>query len=260
MRRLAISRFVADALLPELLPSHSPGRRAFKNILLLLVFVGTGCLNHVNSFFCIYFMNAEKAGSYALYEAGRAILVAGLSLGLVAGLGYGLWGLVVPSLAIQAVLLGVFLVRFGLVRPGIDLGMLKEMFLYGWPLGAMIFAGIITTNVDRLMLGKMLPEDKAMGVLGVYGRAQGLAIVLFLFMTTVQNVYAPRWNKILFQIEGQGPRSLAALFTEYVCLVIVPAAMLALFCQEIVRVMTPPAYHGMTPLVISPCSASSVSR
>jgi len=211
---------------------------------LLLMAFAAGCLNHVNSFFFSFYKNAERAVPYVVFTVARVLVSIGLSLGLVIG-GHGIWGIVIGQLVAQGLVLIAFVARIGLLKMSFDLAIFKECFHYAWPLMARVLIGLIPITVDKFMLGKM----RSMGELGVYGRAQALAFFLFTLMTTVQNVYAPKWSQRLFKLEGSD-RSLGSLFTEYVCIIIVPAVLLGLFAREVVIVMMPPEYHGAVPVVM----------
>lgn len=213
---------------------------------LLLIILATGFLNHLNSFFFAFFRNSEAAGSFVACDAAMLGVTTALGLVLVAAGGYGIWGIVLGSLVGRGLLFTVFFFRFGLHRLQVDGGMLKECLAYGWPLMAHVLPGLLNNVASKFMVGAIV----SLGALGVYGRADGIAAMVFMIMTTVQHVYAPRWNKVLFGLEAGGARALAALFTDYVSLVIVPACGLVLFGWEAIRLLMPEPYHGAVPLVI----------
>ena len=76
-----------------------------------------------------------------------------------------------------------------------------------------VLLGILNSTRDKYMIGVMVSIE----VLGVYGRAYLIAFVVFGLMTSVHNSYLPKWNKLLFGLEGSGP-GLEPLFTDFVCI------------------------------------------
>ena len=212
--------------------------------LLLIVFANMA-LNHVNGLLFQYFKNAEKAGLFSLFELTRLVLNTVVALTLVLGFDMGIRGLALGGLIAQGIVLVAMVSRFRLsdLRP--DLHILRECLAFGWPLMAKVVVNLVNISIDRQMIGKL----KSMTDVGLYDRAVVIAIVVFTFMTTVQNVYGPRWNKRIFNLPDADRRSLGSLFTEYACLIVVPAVLLVLFCQEAVTILMPESYRNAVPLI-----------
>lgn len=213
--------------------------------LLLIVFASLG-LNHVNGILFQYFKDAERAGASSIFELTRLVLNTGCSLLLVAGFNMGITGLALGGLTSQFIVMLAMVSRFRLADLRPDMRILGTCLAFGWPLMAKVAVNLLNICIDRQMIGKL----KSMTDVGLYDRAQAISILVFVFMTTVQNVYGPRWNKRIFQLPDADERSLASLFTEYVCLIVVPAAALVAFCQEAVHILMPPTYRNAVPLII----------
>jgi O-antigen/teichoic acid export membrane protein len=213
---------------------------------LMVLALASGFLNHLSTFFFRFFRNDEQALAYVKYDLVTLGVMTALSLYLVVVQGCGIWGLVLGPLVSRAVVLGLFFVRFRIVPLRIDWSILKECWLYGWPLMARVFTGVINTTVSKFMVGAMV----SMAALGIFGRAQAVADAVWLLMTTVQNVYSPKWSRVLFGIDKGGAAALSALFVDYVAIIIGPAVLLVLFSGEIIGVLLPEPYRPAIPLII----------
>lgn len=213
---------------------------------LLVIIMATGILSHLNSFFQTYFRNSEQAGPCIAYDLVGLGLSMGVSLVLVIAYQYGIWGLVVGGLAGRAVVFSLYLSRFGTTALRIDWAILKENLAYGWPLMTKVLSGVINITVDKFLVGTLV----SLAALGVYGRAQAIAVAVFMMMTTVQNVYSPKWSRVLFGIDPGAAKALGMLFTDYVAIIIGPPLLFVLFSSEIVGVLLPEPYRPAIPLII----------
>lgn len=93
------------------------------------------------------------------------------------GAGYYL----VSNLVASAVMLPLLLPFTDRVRPRIDRAMAKKLLLYSLPLLVSGIAGTANEFLDRQMIKYLLPDDIAMGRLGIYGAAVKLSVIMVLF-------------------------------------------------------------------------------
>ncbi|MBE3038398.1 MAG: oligosaccharide flippase family protein, partial [Chloroflexi bacterium] len=211
----------------------------------LIAVLASGFLNHVIGFFFAYLRCSESASSYVKYDLSLLVITTAISLALVLD-HRGIWGLVLGALVARVLVFVLFAARYRLLRPRLDLPILKECLLYGWPLMAHVLTSILNLSVDKYMVGTMV----SLASVGVYGRAQTIAGAVWLLMMAVLNVYTPKWNRMIFGIDPGGPRGLMALFLDYMAIIIVPPIILVLFSREIVGILLPELYHDAIPMVI----------
>lgn len=68
------------------------------------------------------------------------------------------------------------------VRLRVDFTMLGEMLTYGWPVLIANLSYIINENLDKLLLGKLLPQNVSVHEVGIYGACAKISIFLSIFI------------------------------------------------------------------------------
>jgi O-antigen/teichoic acid export membrane protein len=68
------------------------------------------------------------------------------------------------------------------LRPKFDKGMIGEMFRYSWPVLVANFSFILNENLDKLLLGKLLPADISSDQVGIYTACAKISIFLSIFI------------------------------------------------------------------------------
>jgi O-antigen/teichoic acid export membrane protein len=68
------------------------------------------------------------------------------------------------------------------LRPKFDKGMIGEMFKYSWPVLVANFSFILNENLDKLLLGKLLPPDISSDQVGIYTACAKISIFLSIFI------------------------------------------------------------------------------
>lgn len=68
------------------------------------------------------------------------------------------------------------------IRFDIDGKMLKEMYAYSWPVLVANLSFIINENLDKLLLGKLLPQNISVHDVGVYGACAKISLFLSIFV------------------------------------------------------------------------------
>ncbi len=214
--------------------------------LLSLVFLN-GSLTHLNALCFAYLKNSQQPREYVRLEVLRSLVFHAAALVAIVRYDLGIWGYIGGLTLSQTCTFVTFVLRH---RPwrfcGINPSILKECFSFGWPLMFKAAAGLASRGLNRYLLAALV----SLSALGIFSKAHVLALYVFSLMTTVQNVYAPLWNKRLFGYKDAPAQSMGALFSEFCIITTYPAACLMLFSHEIVSSVTAAAYHGAVPLVV----------
>ncbi len=95
--------------------------------------------------------------------------------------GFGARYVFVANLAASAVTLVMLLPAMGGMTPRVSRKVLKPILLYSMPLLISGIAGTANEFIDRQMIKYLMPDDLAMGALGVYGAVVKIGVVLLLF-------------------------------------------------------------------------------
>ncbi len=68
------------------------------------------------------------------------------------------------------------------LRPNFDGPMFREMLTYSWPVLVANLSFVINENLDKLLLGKFLPEAVSSDQVGIYGACAKIAVFLNIFV------------------------------------------------------------------------------
>ncbi|MDL5049892.1 oligosaccharide flippase family protein [Oscillatoria amoena NRMC-F 0135] len=74
---------------------------------------------------------------------------------------------------------------------GFDTELWKRMIIYALPLLFVGFAGMINETLDRILLTKLLPEDRADYESGIYGACYKLSILMTIFIQAYRMAAEP---------------------------------------------------------------------
>jgi O-antigen/teichoic acid export membrane protein len=88
----------------------------------------------------------------------------------------------ISNLAASLVTLVLVIPGLSLKRSLLDKRLIKTMFTYALPLVVVGFAGMINELIDRILLQRLLPEDRADFETGVYGAFYRLSIIITIFI------------------------------------------------------------------------------
>lgn len=185
-----------------------------------------------------------RAGRHAGVEIGRAVLQAGLGVGLVAAAGWGLAGVLAAG-ALAAVLAAAWLLRAMLAEVGLRLAPRAwgRMLAYGLPLTAGGLCAFALGTADRWILAGAVPAE----ALGQYALAAKLALVAAFLTQPFELWWYPRRLGLL-AAPGGAMRSARAVGAG-AALVLLAAGLAAVAGPAVIRLATPPAYHGAAALV-----------
>jgi len=86
------------------------------------------------------------------------------------------------ALVSSAVTAVVLLPEFLKIRLKLDWTMLAEMFAYSWPVLVANISFIINENLDKILLGKMLPQNISVREVGIYAACAKISLFLSIFV------------------------------------------------------------------------------
>ena len=104
------------------------------------------------------------------------------------GIGYAFLSYLIASV----VTLALFLPDLGIKTIVFKLERLKEMLKYGWPILVLGLAGMVTFNIDKILIPELLSNGKdPMSELGIYTANGKLAILMTLFIQAFRYSFEP---------------------------------------------------------------------
>jgi len=200
----------------------------------------------LKGYYMTYLKNMEEAKAFAAYAIAERLLSAVLTLALVAGLGIGVLGLVIGQMMASLIVLGIVAVRFLREYPvGVDGGLLVDALKLGFPLVPRTLFGVIGNNVDKYLIGQVA----SLGGVGVYTVAQRIANIAFTYMTALQNVFGPQVYARMFSGDPEAGLTIGRYLTPFAYAATAVSFLIALFSEEIIFLIAPPAYQGAIPIV-----------
>ncbi len=86
----------------------------------------------------------------------------------------------------------ILLVPEMIVKLRLDRKLLKEMVWYSFPILIVGIGGMVTQNIDKILIPKLLPESQdPMSQLGIYGANFKLAVILNMFIQAFRYAFEP---------------------------------------------------------------------
>jgi len=214
--------------------------------LLFFVFCSTVVMSF-KQYYLIYFKNMEEAKEFSVYSIDETILGVVFSLILVAYFRTGVVGMAWGQLAASIIILAVLMVRFVKILPvSLKWDVLLDSLKISYPLTPRIFLGVISTQLNKYILGVL----NSMGGVGIFSIGQKIANVVFIYMTAIQNVFNPQVYKKMFLGSRDAGREIGTYLTPFIYFSVIISLLIALFSEEIVRILTPPAYSQASIIVI----------
>ncbi len=200
----------------------------------------------LNQYYYTYFRNAGEARIYVTYTiAGNAVSLI-LSLLFVAWMRIGIIGLVYAQLLAAVFISAVLSRRLHVLYPlSFSLRILRESLKLSYPLTPRIFFGVIDTQINKYMVGLM----SSMGGAGIYRIGEQMAGLVFSYMTQLENVFIPQTYRKMFDHGDRGGDAIGRYLTPFAYLSILVALLIALFSQELIYILTTPAFFGAMDIV-----------
>ncbi len=220
------------------------GDVAYRNILVWCL-CSTAIVG-IKTYYLTYLRNTEQAAAFSAYTIAERLLAAVLTVGLVAWARAGIIGLVIGQLLASSLVLLVMVVRFlKPCPPGFDRALLADSLKLGLPLTPRILLGVVGNNFDKYLIGQV----SSLGGVGIYSIGQRVANIAFTYMTALQNVFGPQVYTRMFSGAPDAGTSIGRYLTPFAYVSTLLAFMVAIFSEEILRVLAPRTYLGAIPIV-----------
>ena len=84
-----------------------------------------------------------------------------------------------------------FIPELKMFRPTFDKTLLKSMLKYSWPLLALGIAGVLNLNADKIIYTWLVPGEKGIQELSVYGAAVKIASIMAMLIQAFRYAYEP---------------------------------------------------------------------
>lgn len=203
-------------------------------------------IKSILQYFYIFLRNAKKANLYALISILEALICVTLSIYFVYHhkgiLGYALG----QAMGVFSILLVLFLLSLFNNQVHFKLKLLRENLALSLPLTPRVFFGTINTQFDRFMIGKL---NSTAGV-GLYDIGQKIANLGFLFMTVLQQVFSPEVFSYYMNKPKEFSAHIGKYLTPFFYVSLLFCLLLGVFSQEIVLLLTTPAYYNAYPIIV----------
>jgi O-antigen/teichoic acid export membrane protein len=200
----------------------------------------------IKAYYLAYLKNTEQAAAFSAYTIAERLLAAVLTVGLVAGARTGIMGLVIGQLVASTLVLAVMAARFlRTCPPGFDRMLLADSLKLGAPLTPRILLGVIGNNFDKYLIGQVA----SLGGVGIYSIGQRIANIAFTYMTALQNVFGPQVYTRMFSGAPDAGASIGRYLTPFAYISTLLAFIVAIFSEEILRVLAPATFLGAIPIV-----------
>jgi O-antigen/teichoic acid export membrane protein len=203
-------------------------------------------IKSILQYFYIYLRNAKKANLYALISIAEALICVALSIYFVyyqkGVLGYVLG----QAIGVFSIFVLLFLWSLMNNQVHFKIKLLRQNLALSLPLTPRVFFGTINTQFDRFMLGKL---NSSLGV-GLYDIGQKIANLGFLFMTVLQQVFSPEVFSTYINKPKQFATHVGNFLVPFFYVSLLFCLLLGVFSQEIVILLTTPAYYDSYPIIV----------
>jgi len=186
-----------------------------------------------------------RSKHYALVSLINVTATAAFSVWLVYFLNFGLMGLFVAMVlsTLISTMLATWLLRSS-IRFEFSFAQLKEMLHFSSPL---VFSGVavwVSLCIDRVMINYFLTIEEV----GLFGMGYRLASVAGLFIVGFESALTP----LVYANYGKSetPRQLVLIFRIFILFALLLFLSITLFSKDILFLLTTPAYHEASELVI----------
>lgn len=207
------------------------------------------CANGIASFkwyYLTYLRNTAQAKSYVWFTIDETLLTTMFSLVLVAYVRVGIIGLFWGQFMAATIVLCLVAVRFArTLKPAFSRSLLIDSLRLSYPLTPRIFLSVVGNNFDKYAVGLLA----SVGSVGVYVIGQKVALLVFAYMTALENVFAPQVYDRMFKLGAEGGRAIGRYLTPFAYMSVGMAVLAALFSEEALTVLTPASYDGAVPVV-----------
>jgi O-antigen/teichoic acid export membrane protein len=95
----------------------------------------------------------------------------------------------------------------------------------------------------------MIGVMSTLGGVGVYRIGQQVASLAFSYMTQLEHVFIPGTYRRMFDLQEEGRESAGRYLTPFFYVSIAVAFLICLFSEEVITLLTPPAFHDAVDIV-----------
>jgi O-antigen/teichoic acid export membrane protein len=204
------------------------------------------CAMNLVIFYQLSLRNAGESIHYLSYTVATSLLNLLLSLYFVALARIGVIGLVYAPLIANGMIFSLLSRRyvkawsFTLSWP-----LFLESLKISYPLTPRIFLGAASQQFDKYMIGII----STLGGVGIYRIGQQIASLAFSYMTQLENVFVPQTYRHMFDRQGGGREAVGRHLTPFFYVSIGVAFLVCLFSEEVITILTPPAFHEAIDIV-----------
>ena len=204
----------------------------------------------LNLYFLNYLKNSENAKKFTYLSIIESSLSIGIAFILVVNFSTGLFGFILgQTLGVGLVFFGSFMYLFYPFQYRFNITQIKGQLRLSLPLTPRIFFGAINTQFDRYMLGLV----GLIGGVGLFDIGQRIANTSFTFMTTLQNIYAPKVYNRFFSSDIKYRNSIGNYLTPFLYVSIFFCLIIGIFSSEILILLTPKEFHEASSIVTILC-------
>ena len=119
-----------------------------------------------------------------------------------------------------------------LFRPTLDKRLLKEMLKYSWPLLLLGIAGILNLNADKVIYTWLVPGEKGIQELSVYGASVKVAAIMAMLMQAFRYAYEPF---VFSNSKQKDSKELYAKAMKYFIIMAMLAFLVVVFYMDILK-------------------------
>ena len=143
------------------------------------------------------------------------------------------------NLACTAFITLFFIPECSLFRPTADRALLKSMLKYSWPLLLLGIAGILNLNADKIIYTSLVPGQKGVMELGIYGAAVKVAAIMAMLMQAFRYAYEPF---VFGNSKEKNSKALNADAMKYFIIIALLAFLAVVFYMDILRYLINKSY------------------
>ena len=132
-----------------------------------------------------------------------------------------------------------FIPELKMFRPTADKALLKSMLKYSWPLLVLGIAGILNLNADKLIYTWLVPGEKGIQELSVYGACVKVAAIMAMLMQAFRYAYEPF---VFGNSKEKDSKALYAKAMKYFVIMALLAFLVVEFYMDIMRYIISPDY------------------
>ena len=143
------------------------------------------------------------------------------------------------NLACTATITFFFIPELRMFRFTADSRMLKEMLKYSWPLLILGIAGILNLNADKIIYTWLVPGEKGIQELSVYGASVKIAAIMAMLMQAFRYAYEPF---VFSNSKQKDSKELYAKAMKYFIIMAMQAFLVVVFYMDIIKNIIAPGY------------------